>query len=64
MKVCPYTFEEAKCEIALDLMVSLAAEEEALETFHLMQDELQHYIHRVEILEELLTRSGIALPND
>ena len=43
-------------------MVANVAEEEATETFHEMQAEIDRLLRRIGLLEDLLQRNGIPVP--
>ena len=43
-------------------MVANVAEEEATETFHEMQAEIDRLLRRIHLLETLLQRNGIPAP--
>lgn len=50
------------CEFEVQLMVAKVAEEEATETFHEMQAEIDRLLRRIHLLEALLQRNGIPAP--
>ena len=43
-------------------MVANVAEEEATETFHGMQAEIDRLLRRIDLLEDLLQRNNIPVP--
>ena len=62
MSKCPYNSSSDPCEFEVQLMVANVAEEEASETFHEMQAEIDLLLRRTDLLEDLLQRSGIPVP--
>ena len=62
MSKCPYNSSSDPCEFEVQLMVANVAEEEATETFHEMQAEIDRLLRRIHLLEALLQRNGIPAP--
>lgn len=59
---CPYANNDNPCDVKIKLEVSRYAEEEALETFHEMQSELNFYLRYIELLKAKLLERGIDIP--
>lgn len=59
---CPYANDANPCDVKIKLEVSRYAEEEALETFHEMQSELNLYLRYIELLKAKLLEHGIDIP--
>ena len=62
MSKCPYNLSTDPCELEVQLMVANVAEEEATETFREMQAEIDLLLRRTDLLEDLLQRNGIPVP--
>ena len=62
MSKCPYNSSADPCEFEVQLMVANAAEEEATETFHKMDTEISRLLRRIDLLENLLQRNDIPVP--
>lgn len=62
MSKCPYNASADLCEFEVQLMVANVAEEEATETFHEMQAEIDRLLRRIHLLEDLLQRNDIPVP--
>ena len=59
MSKCPYNSSTDPCELEVQLMVANVAEEEATETFHEMQAEIDRLLRRIHLLEALLRKRSI-----
>lgn len=62
MSDCPFYPGEGYCDAELALMVMNEAEAESLEVFHGMQSEIRYYLKRIELLESILQRHDIPIP--
>ena len=62
MAKCPYNSSSEYCEIEVQLEVAKVAEEEATETFHEMDAEINKLLRRIHLLEDLLQRNDIPVP--
>lgn len=62
MSKCPYNASADPCEFEVQLMVANVAEEEATETFHEIDAEINKLLRRIHLLEALLQRNGIPAP--
>ena len=62
MSKCPYNPSSCLCDVEVQLMVANVAEEEATETFHEMQAEIDRLLRRIDLLEDLLQRNNIPVP--
>lgn len=62
MTKCPYNSSFEYCEIEVQLEVAKVAENEATETFHEMDAEINKLLRRIHLLEALLQRNGIPAP--
>lgn len=62
MSKCPYNASADPCEFEVQLMVANVAEEEATETFHEMDAEINKLLRRIHLLDALLQRNGIPAP--
>ena len=62
MSKCPYNSSTDPCELEVQLMVANVVEEEATETFHEMQAEIDRLLRRIHLLEDLLQRNDIPVP--
>ena len=62
MSKCPYNSSADQCEFEVQLMVADVAEEEATETFHEMDAEISRLLRRIHLLEDLLQRNDIPVP--
>ena len=47
----------------MDLMILQEAEQESLEIFYAMREELRLYLKRTQMLETILTANGIPIPD-
>ena len=61
MSKCPYNASADPCEFEVQLMVANVAEEEATETFHEIDAEINKLLRRIHLLEALLQRNGIRI---
>lgn len=62
MSKCPYNSSSEYCEIEVQLEVAKVAENEATETFHEMDAEINQLLRRIHLLEDLLQRNDIPVP--
>ena len=62
MTKCPYNSSFEYCEIEVQLEVAKVAENEATETFHEMDAEINKLLRRIHLLEDLLQRNNIPVP--
>ena len=62
MTTCPYNSSFEYCEIEVQLEVAKVAENEATETFHEMDAEINKLLRRIHLLEDLLQRNDIPVP--
>ena len=62
MSKCPYNSSADPCEFEVQLMVAKVAEEEATETFHEMDAEINKLLRRIHLLVDLLQRNDIPVP--
>ena len=62
MSKCPYNASADPGEFEVQLMVANVAEEEAAETFHEMDAEINKLLRRIHLLEDLLQRNDIPVP--
>ena len=62
MSKCPYNSSSEYCEIEVQLEVAKVAENEATETFHEMDAEINKLLRRIHLLEDLLQRNAIPVP--
>jgi hypothetical protein len=62
MSKCPYNSSSEYCEIEVQLEVAKVAENEATETFHEMDAEINKLLRRIHLLEDLLQRNDIPVP--
>ena len=62
MTKCPYNSSSEYCEIEVQLEVAKVAENEATETFHEMDAEINKLLRRIHLLEDLLQRNDIPVP--
>ena len=62
MAKCPYNSSSEYCEIEVQLEVAKVAETEATETFHEMDAEINKLLRRIHLLEDLLQRNDIPVP--
>ena len=62
MAKCPYNSSSEYCEIEVQLEVAKVAENEATETFHEMDAEINKLLRRIHLLEDLLQRNDIPVP--
>ena len=62
MSKCPYNSSSVYCEIEVQLEVAKVAENEATETFHEMDAEINKLLRRIHLLEDLLQRNDIPVP--
>ena len=62
MTKCPYNSSFEYCEIEVQLEVAKVAENEATETFHEMDAEINKLLRRIHLLEDLLQRNDIPVP--
>ena len=62
MAKCPYNSSFEYCEIEVQLEVAKVAENEATETFHEMDAEINKLLRRIHLLEDLLQRNDIPVP--
>ena len=62
MSKCPYNSSTEYCEIEVQLEVARVAEDEATETFHEMDAEINKLLRRIHLLEDLLQRNDIPVP--
>lgn len=56
MSKCPYNASADPCEFEVQLMVANVAEEEATETFHEMDAEINKLLRRIHLLEDLIAK--------
>lgn len=57
-----YNASADPCEFEVQLMVANVAEEEATETFNEMDAEINKLLQRIHLLEDLLQRNDIPVP--
>lgn len=62
MSKCPYNSSSEYCEIEVQLEVAKVAENEATVTFHEMDAEINKLLRRIHLLEDLLQRNDIPVP--
>lgn len=62
MSKCPYNSSSEYCEIEVQLEVAKVAENEATETFHEMDAEINKLLRHIHLLEDLLQRNDIPVP--
>ena len=55
MVKCPYNPSSEYCEIEVQLEIAKAAENEASETFHEMQAEIDRLLRHIDLLEKNIT---------
>ena len=63
MHECPFYPNHSPCELEMDLIILQEAEQESLEIFYAMREELRLYLKRTQMLETILTANGIPIPD-
>ena len=58
----PFRPSDSPCELEMDLMILREAEQESMEIFYAMREELRFYLKRTQLLETILSDNGIPIP--
>ena len=62
MPDCPFRPSDSPCELEMDLMILREAEQDSMEIFYAMREELRFYLKRTQLLETILSDNGIPIP--
>lgn len=62
MHDCPFNPDHSPCELKMDLMILQETEQESLEIFYAMREELRLYMRRTQLLGTILAENGIPIP--
>lgn len=62
MSKCPYNPSADSRELEVQLMVANVAEEAATEMFHEMDTEINRLLQHIDLLEYLLQRNDVPVP--